>query len=60
LLALGLLIARFSPADLSIRALTAVSNGGTLHYPLYALPFALVVAGAGWAAGTAAATRHAV
>ena len=60
LLALGLLIARFSPADLSIRALTAVSNGGTLHYPLYALPFALVVAGACWAAATVAATRHAV
>lgn len=60
LLALGLLIARFSPADLSIRAMTAVSNGGTLHYPLYALPFALVVTGAAWAASTVAATRHAV
>jgi hypothetical protein len=60
LLALGLLIARFSPADLSIRAMTAVANGGTLHYPLYALPFALVVAAVGWAAATAAATRHAV
>lgn len=60
LLSLGLLIARFSPADLSIRALTAVSNGGTLHYPLYALPFALVVAALAWAGATAAATRHAV
>jgi hypothetical protein len=60
LLALGVLIARFSPADLSIRALTAVSNGGALHYPVYALPFALVVTGLAWAASTAAATRHAV
>jgi hypothetical protein len=60
LLALGLLIARFSPADLSIRSLTAVSNGGSLHYPLYALPFAIVVAGLGWALSTASATRHAV
>lgn len=60
LLSLGLLIARFSPADLSIRALTAVSNGGALHYPVYALPFALVVAGLAWAAATFAATRHAV
>jgi hypothetical protein len=60
LLALGVLIARFSPADLTIRSLTAVSNGGALHYPLYALPFALVVTGLAWAASTAAATRHAV
>ncbi|HEX4787631.1 MAG TPA: hypothetical protein VH372_04170 [Actinospica sp.] len=60
LLALGVLIARFSPADLSIRALTAVSNGGALHYPLYALPFALAVTGLAWAASTAAATRHVV
>ena len=48
LLALGLLITRFSPADLSIRALTAVSNGGALHFPVYALPLALVVAGLAW------------
>ena len=60
LLSLGLLFARFSPAGLSIRALTTVSNGGTLHYPAYTLPFALVVAGAAWAASTAVATRHAV
>lgn len=60
LLALGLLIARFSPADLSIRSLTAVSNGGTLHFPAYVLPFALVVTAAAWTAATAAATRHAV
>lgn len=60
LLALGLLIARFSPAVLSIRALTAVSNGGALHFPYYALPFALVVTAAAWAAATVAATRHAV
>jgi hypothetical protein len=60
LLALGLLIARFSPADLSIRALTAVSNGGALHFPYYSLPFALVVTAAAWAAATVSATRHAV
>lgn len=60
LLSLGVLIARFSPADLSIRALTAVSNGGALHYPVYALPFALVVTALAWAASTASATRHAV
>jgi hypothetical protein len=60
LLSLGLLIARFSPADLSIRALTAVSNGGALHFPLYALPFALVVTGAAWALATFSATRHLV
>jgi hypothetical protein len=60
LLALGLLIVRFSPADLSIRALTAVSNGGALHFPYYALPFALVVTAAAWAAATVSATRHAV
>lgn len=60
LLTLGLLIARFSPADLSIRALTAVSNGGALHFPFYALPFALVVTAAAWAAATVSATRHAV
>jgi len=60
LLSLGLLIARFSPGDLAIRSLTAVANGGTLHYPAYVLPFAIVVAAAAWAASTAAATRHAV
>ena len=60
LLGLGLLIARFSPADLSIRALTAVSNGGALHFPLYALPFALVVTGLAWALATLSATRHSV
>lgn len=60
LLALGLLIVRFSPADLSIRALTAVSNGGALHFPYYALPFAILVTAAAWAAATVSATRHAV
>jgi hypothetical protein len=60
LLALGLLIARFSPADLSIRALTAVSNGGALHFPVYALPFALVVTGLAWWLATFSATRHSV
>jgi hypothetical protein len=60
LLALGLLIARFSPADLSIRALTAVSNGGALHFPVYTLPFALVVTGLAWWLATFSATRHAV
>jgi hypothetical protein len=58
LLALGLLVARFSPAGMSIRALTAVANGGTMHYPLAALPVALVVVAAGWAATTAAAARR--
>ena len=60
LLALGLLIARFSPADLSIRALTAVSNGNALHFPVYALPFALVVTGLAWWLATYSATRHSV
>ena len=60
LLGLGLLIARFSPADLSIRALTAVSNGGALHFPLYALPLALLPTGLAWALATIAATRHSV
>lgn len=60
LLSLGLLIARFSPADLGIRSLTAVANGGSLHYPVYALPFAIVVTAAAWGAAAAAATRHAV
>lgn len=60
LLALGLLVARFSPADLSIRALTAVSNGGALHYPVYALPLAIIITGVCWAAATYSATRHVV
>lgn len=60
ILALGLLIARFSPADLSIRALTAVSNGSALHFPVYALPFALVVTGLAWWLATFSATRHSV
>jgi len=60
LLGLGLLIARFSPADLSIRALTTVSNGGALHFPLYTLPFAIVVAGVAWALATYSASRHSV
>jgi len=60
LLGLGLLIARFSPADLSIRALTTVSNGGALHFPIYALPFAIAVAGIAWALATSSATRHSV
>jgi hypothetical protein len=60
LLALGLLMARFSPADLSIRALTAVSNGGALHFPVYALPFALAVTALAWWLATYSATRHSV
>ena len=60
LLGLGLLIARFSPADLSIRALTAVSNGSALHFPLYTLPFAIVVTGVAWALATFSAGRHLV
>ena len=60
LLGLGLLIARFSPADLSIRALTTVSNGGALHFPLYTLPFAIVVTGIAWALATYSASRHLV
>ena len=60
LLSLGLLIARFSPADLGIRALTNVSNGGALHFPLYTLPFALVVAAAAWALAASSASRHLV
>jgi hypothetical protein len=60
LLGLGLLIARFSPADLSIRALTAVSNGGALRFPIYTLPFALVVTAVAWALATASASRHSV
>lgn len=60
LLGLGLLIARFSPADLSIRALTNVSNGGALSFPIYTLPFALVVTAAAWALATSSASRHLV
>ncbi|MBS2966922.1 hypothetical protein KGA66_28065 [Actinocrinis puniceicyclus] len=58
LLALGLLVARFSPAAMGIRALTLVANGSAPHYPLAALPAALVVVAAAWAASTAAAVRH--
>jgi hypothetical protein len=58
LLSLGLLLARFSPADAAIRALTAVSNGSSLHFPYWAPPLALVVTGAAWAGATYAATRH--
>lgn len=58
LLALGLLVARFSPAAMGIRALTLAANGGTPRYPVAALPLALIVAGAAWALSTAAATRH--
>lgn len=58
LLALGLLVARFSPADMGIRALTAIANGGTSYYPLATLPLAVLVTGAAWAASTAAATRR--
>lgn len=67
LLALGLLVTRFSPAAMSIRALTLAANGGSgsngggggsVHYPLAALPLALIVAGAAWAASTAAAMRR--
>lgn len=69
LLALGLLVARFSPAAMGIRALTLAANNGTgtgngaggnpgVHYPIAALPLALLVAGAAWAASTTAATRR--
>lgn len=58
LLALGLLVARFSPASMGIRALTRVSNGGSANFPLAALPIALVVVAAVWAATTAAAVRR--
>jgi len=57
LLALGLLVARFSPAAMGIRALTT-ANGAAPHYPLAALPIALIVVAAAWAASTAAAVRH--
>ena len=57
LLALGLLVARFSPAAMGIRALTT-ANGGAPHYPLAALPVALIVVAAAWAASTAAAVRR--
>ncbi|MBR7835281.1 hypothetical protein KDL01_18550 [Actinospica durhamensis] len=58
LLSLGLLIARFSPADAAIRSLTAVSNGGALHFPYWAPPFALVITAVAWAGAAHAATRH--
>lgn len=61
LLALGLLVARFSPASMAIRALTLASNSGNgngVHYPIAALPLALIVTAAAWAASTAAATRR--
>jgi hypothetical protein len=57
LLALGLLVARFSPAAMGIRALTT-ANGGAVHYPLASLPTALLVVAAAWAGSTAAAVRH--
>ena len=57
LLALGLLVARFSPAAMGIRALTT-ANGAAPHYPLAALPIALVVVAVAWAASTAAAVRR--
>lgn len=57
LLALGLLVARFSPAAMGIRALTT-ANGGAPHYPLAALPVALIVVALAWAASTAAAARR--
>jgi len=58
LLALGLLVVRFSPAGMGIRALTAVANGGAPHYPVAAFPAALVVVAVTWAASAAAATRR--
>jgi hypothetical protein len=61
LLALGLLVARFSPAAMGIRSLTVSSNvggGGTAHLPFAALPAALIVVAAVWAASAAAATRR--
>lgn len=73
LLALGLLVARFSPAAMGIRALTLAANSsngggsagsgssgsnGVVHYPVAALPLALIVAGAAWAVSTAAAARR--
>jgi hypothetical protein len=58
LLALGLLVARFSPAAMGIRALTLAANGGTPHYPLVALPTALIVVAAVWTGSTAAAARR--
>lgn len=58
LLALGLLVARFSPADMGIRALTLAADGASPHYPFAALPLAILVAGAAWAVSTAAATHR--
>jgi len=58
LLALGLLVARPSPAAMGIRALTEAGNGTALHFPLAALPLALIVTAAAWAAATVATTRR--
>lgn len=61
LLALGLLVVRISPAAMGIRSLTLAANngnGGSPHYPLAALPLALIVTAAAWAASTAAASRR--
>lgn len=58
LFSFGLLLARFSPADATIRSLTAVSNGSALHFPYWAPPFALVITGLAWAGATYGATRH--
>lgn len=64
LLALGLLVARFSPAAMGLRALTQAANvgsgsgSGSAHLPLAALPAALLVVAAAWAVSTAAAVRR--
>ena len=58
LLALGLLVARFSPAAMGIRALTVAANGGSPHFPPAALPIAVLVVAAAWAVTTAAAIRR--
>ncbi len=60
LIALGMLVARFSPAAMGIRALTQASNAATAHahLPLVALPAAVVLVAAAWAVSTAAAIRR--
>jgi hypothetical protein len=58
LLSLALLVTRISPAAMGIRALTNVANGGQPHFPLLAVPFALVIVAAVWTATTSAASRH--
>ena len=62
LIALGLLVARFSPAAMGLRALTQAANTGpgshTAHLPLAALPAALLAVAAAWAFSTAAAIRR--